>query len=123
MQTIHPIHKGATGAAVANLQKGLLFIYFHETGISPDNRRALRDRLAPDVLNETNGDATTELVGKFQYNLKNWPNYYHPLPRELADKIRTTFGPLLGSSGRGNGDVDLITAEALNWFIGVLGGR
>ena len=122
MQTIHPIHQGDTGPEVANLHKGLLFIFFHESGLSPETRRALRQRLAPDVLAERYGDATTELVGIWQNQLKNWPNYFHPLPRELAEKVRNTFSPTTGT-GRGNGDVDQITADALNWFIRTLGGH
>jgi hypothetical protein len=122
MQKIHPIHQGARGPDVANLHKGLLFIFFHESGVSPETRRALRQRLAPDVLTETYGDATTELVGIWQYQLKNWPNYFQPLPRDLAEKVRNTFSPM-AATGRGNGDVDEVTAEALNWFIGKLGGN
>jgi hypothetical protein len=120
MQKIHPIHMGATGAAVANLHTGLLFIFFHESGVSPETRRALRDRLAPDVLNQRYGEATTELVAIWQGQLKNWPNYFQPIPKDLALKIKTT---LPGGPGTGNGDVDEITAEALNWFIGKLGGH
>ncbi len=52
MKTIHPIHQGEMGPPVANLHKGLLFIFFHEFGVSPETRRALRDRLAADVLEE-----------------------------------------------------------------------
>ncbi|WOH69604.1 hypothetical protein [Bradyrhizobium sp. BWA-3-5] len=122
MQTIHPIHAGDRGPAVANLHNALLFIFFHESGVSHATRKALRDRLAPDVLNETYGDATTELVGLWQNQLKNWPNYFHPLPRELAERVRNTFSPTTGT-GRGNGDVDQVTADALNWFIRTLGGH
>jgi hypothetical protein len=82
----------------------------------------LRQRLAADVLAERYGDATTELVGIWQNQLKNWPNYFHPLPREPAEKVRNTFSPTTGT-GRGNGDVDEVTVEALNWFIRTLGGH
>jgi hypothetical protein len=121
MQTIHPIHFGSTGPAVANLHKALLFIFFHESGVSHATRKALRQRLAPDVLSERYGEATTELVGIWQNQLKNWPNYFQPLPRDLAERVRNTITVLSGT-GRGNGDVDEVTAEALNWFISKLGG-
>jgi hypothetical protein len=119
MQKIRPIPFGATGAEVANLHNGLLFIFFHESGVSPETRRALRDRLAPDVLDEKYGEATAELVGIWQNQLKNWPNYFHPLPRDIAEKVRNTFSPMIGA-GRGTGELDEVTAEALNWFIGKL---
>ena len=122
MQKIRPIHLGATGEEVANLHKGLLFIFFHESGVSPETRRALRDRLAPDVLDQRYGEATTELVGIWQNQLKNWPNYFHPLRPDIAEKVRNTLS-ISPVTGRGNGDVDELTAEALNWFIGILRGR
>jgi hypothetical protein len=121
MQKINPIHLGATGEEVANLHKGLLFIFFHESGVSPETRRALRDRLAPDVLDQRYGDATAELVGIWQNQLKHWPDYFHPLPHDLAEKVRTLS--ISSATGRGNGDVDEITAEALNWFIRKLAGH
>jgi hypothetical protein len=99
-----------------------LFIFFHESGVSNATRRALRQRLAPDVLTETYGDATTELVGIWQNQLKNWPNYFHPLPRDLAERVRINLS-ISAATGRGNGDVDETTAEALNWFIRTLGGH
>ena len=119
MQDIHPIHMGSEGPQVANLHKGLLFIFFHEPGVSHATREALRQRLAPEVLTGTYGDATTELVGIWQNQLKNWPNFFHPLPHDLALKVKNSLS-ISSVTGRGNGDVDEITAEALNWFIGIL---
>jgi hypothetical protein len=98
-----------------------LFIFFHESGVSHATREALRQRLAPELLRETYGDATEELVGIWQNQLKNWPNYFHPFPRDLADKVRTLS--ISKATGRGDGDVDEITAEALNWFIRILAGH
>jgi hypothetical protein len=121
MQKIHPIHVGSTGPEVANLHKGLLFIFFHEPGVSHATREALRQRLAPEILTETYGDATQELVGIWQNQLKHWPDYFHPLPHDLAEKVRTLS--ISSATGRGNGDVDEITAEALNWFIRKLAGH
>ena len=37
MKTIHPIHQGEMGPPVANLHKGLLFIFFHEFRRFPRN--------------------------------------------------------------------------------------
>jgi hypothetical protein len=62
MKKIHPIHQGSTGPDVANLHKGLLFIFFHESGVSHATRKALRDRLAPDVLTETYGGPPRNLL-------------------------------------------------------------
>ena len=40
MQKIRPIPFGATGAEVANLHKGLLFIFFHELAFPRDSQSA-----------------------------------------------------------------------------------
>jgi len=73
------------------------------------------------VLDQRYGDATTELVGIWQNQLKNWPNFFHPLRPDIAEKVRNTLS-ISPVTGRGNGDVDDLTAEALNWFIGILRG-
>jgi hypothetical protein len=119
---IQPVKMGDRGPKVAALHKGLLFVFFHESGVSPETRRALRDRLAPDVMDEVYGDATTELVGIWQNQLKFWPNYFAPLPPDIAAGVKNTFSPTTGT-GKGTGEFDELTAKALNWFIGKLRGH
>jgi hypothetical protein len=108
VHTIRPVHLGDRGAEVSNLHKGLLFIIFHEPGISPNDRETLRRRLATEVRTETFGAATADLVGILQNQLKNWPNDWPKPPSELSAKLRNL---------RINGDVDDLTAEALNWLV------
>ena len=116
MRTIHPVHLHDQGAEVSNLHKGLLFIILHEPSISDNDRESLRRRLAPEVRAQTFGDATAELVGILQNQLKHWPNNWPKLPPELNKKVQNL--PVSPVTGRGNGDVDDLTAEALNWLLG-----
>jgi hypothetical protein len=119
MTPIVPVHKGDHGSKVLNLQHGLLYLVLHQPGISDNNRKTLQRRLGPEIRAQTFGDATEELVGLWQAQLKNWPDYFDALPKEpvgasLADRVKTLP---IESNGRGNGDVDKITAEALNWIL------
>jgi hypothetical protein len=68
---------------------------------------------------QTFGDATAELVGIWQNQLKNWPNYLPDLPKKLKLKVQNLL--ISPNTGRGNGDVDEVTAEALNWLLKKLG--
>lgn len=51
----------------------------------------------------------------WQYQLKNWPDYLPALPQKLKTKIQSLPGSVAG--GKGNGAVDEVTAEALNWLL------
>ena len=115
MKEIRPVHMGNSGPKVSNLHKGLLFLLFHQPGISHNNRKSLQQLLAPDVRTQTFGNATLELVGIWQYQLKNWPNYLPPLPKWLRDEVQNYL--TIAANGRGNGDVDEVTAKALNWLL------
>ena len=121
MKDIQPVHLNNTGPKVSNLHKGLLFLLFHQPGISNNNRKALQERLAPDLGSQTFGDATAELVGLWQYQLKNWPDYLPPLSKKLSKKVQNLPGLTSPTgalvAGKGNGDVDEVTAEALNWLL------
>jgi hypothetical protein len=75
----------------------------------------LQQRLAPELRTRTFGSATAELVGIWQNQLKNWPNYFPALPQRLKAKLHSIT--ILPATGRGNGDVDEVTAEALNWLL------
>ena len=113
MKEIRPVHMGDSGPKISNLHKGLLFLLFHQPGISQNNRKSLQQLLAPEIRTQTFGNATAELVGIWQYQLKNWPNYLPPLPKWLKDELQSL--PISG--GTGNGDVDEVTATALNWLL------
>jgi len=51
--------------------------------------------------------ATAELVGRWQHHMKNWPDYLPVLPPGLTAKVQN----LPVSTGKGNGDLDEVTAE------------
>jgi hypothetical protein len=119
MRDIQPVHLLDIGPKVSNLHKGLLFLVFHQPGISDDDRKSLQRRLAPEVGTQTFGKATAELVGIWQAQLKNWPDYLPRLPKWLELKVQNL--PISRYTGRGNGDVDVVTAEALNWLLKKLG--
>lgn len=114
MKEIKPVHLGNSGSKVSNLHTGLLFLVLHQPGISHNDRKTLQQRLAPDVRTQTFGNATAELVGIWQYQFKNWPDYLPDQPKWLKEEVRNL--PILGS-GTGNGDVDEVTAKALNWLL------
>ena len=114
MKEIRPVHMGDSGPKVSNLHKGLLFLLFHQPGISDDSRKSLQKFLAPEVRTQTFGKATEQLVGIWQYQFKSWPNYLPPLPKWLKDGFQYIPNTPMG---RGNGDVDEITAKALNWLL------
>jgi hypothetical protein len=119
MKAIQPVHLHNTGPKVSNLHKGLLFLIFHQPGISPNGRKTLAQRLAPELRTQTFGDVTAELVGTWQSQFKNWPNYMPALPKWLSKKVQKI--PISPLTGRGYGDVDEVTAEALNWLLKKLG--
>lgn len=114
MKEIRPVHMGNSGPKVSNLHTGLLFLLFHQPGISHNTRKSLQQFLAPEVRTQTYGNATTELVGIWQYQLQNWPDYLPPLPQWLRNSFRNLT---ISASGRGHGDVDEATAKALNWLL------
>jgi hypothetical protein len=51
----------------------------------------------------------------YQAQLKNWPNYWPPLPRNIATIVQSI-------PANTPGDVDEGTAEALNWLVQTFGG-
>jgi hypothetical protein len=115
MKEVKQVHLGDSGPKVSNLHKGLLFLLFHQPGISHNNRKALQQRLASDVRIETYGNATAELVGIWQYQFRNWPNYLPTIPRSLKGDVDSLL--ISSGAGRGNGDVDKATATLLNWLL------
>lgn len=115
MKVIRPVHLHDVGPKVSNLHKGLLFLVLHQPGISDNDRKTLQERLAPELREQTFGDATAELVGIWQSQLKNWPNYLPALPPNLKTKVQNLR--VSPTTGRGSGDVDEVTAEALNWLL------
>jgi hypothetical protein len=96
-----------------------LFLVLHQPGISDNDRKTLQQRLAPELKTQTFGDATAELVGIWQNQFKNWPSYLPALPKWLNAKVQNL--PISPITGRGSGDVDKVTAEALNWLLKKLG--
>ena len=56
MKAIQPVHLHNTGPKVSNLHKGLLFLLFHQPGISNKDRETLQKRLAPELEPESGAD-------------------------------------------------------------------
>ncbi len=110
MRQIVPVHMGDTSPKVTNLHVGLVFLIGHQ-GNPPNVTQVLLQQLAPDLAPpERFGEATRELVSVYQGQLKNWPNYWPPLPRRIATIVQSIPANLPG-------DVDAATAEALNWLV------
>jgi hypothetical protein len=88
MRAIQQVHLRDTGPKVSNLHKGLLFLVLHQRGIDDNDREILSQRLAPEVRTQTFGNATAELIGIWQYQFKNWPNYLPALPQSLKAQVQ-----------------------------------
>jgi hypothetical protein len=116
LERIRRVHLGERGAEVAKLHKGLRFIIRNQPGISDGDREMFQSRLAPEVSARTFGPVTAEIVGLWQNQLKERRG---EMPENLGAKVRNL--PILGN-GSGTGDVDGVTAEALNWLLRKLGG-
>jgi hypothetical protein len=115
MGPIELVHEGDTGPEVSNLHIGLLFLIRHQGGISPNDRKVLLKRFAPEVSQNRFGEVTRSLVAMYQAQLKNWPNYWPPLPPNIATIVQSI-------PANTPGDVDEGTAEALNWLVQTFGG-
>jgi hypothetical protein len=115
MAAIQPVHLNDQGPKVATLHKGLRSLIREQPGISDGDRAMLQQRLAPEVSAKRFGDVTAEVVGTWQAQLRSRPG----LPPALKSTVMTL--PFSNTTGRGNGDVDQITAEALNWLLEELG--
>lgn len=115
MEPIVPVEEGETGPEVSNLQIGLLFLIRHQGGISPNDQKTILKRFAPEVSQKYFGEVTRSLVAMYQAQLKNWPNYWPPLPQNIAIIVNSIPPDTPG-------EVDQATAEALNWLVQTFGG-
>jgi len=110
--TIQAVHFGDSGPKVETLHRNLLYLIRHQGGMIKETRSALEAELADDVATKSYGLGTTSVVGIFQYQIRNRGN----LPLDLKKKFANI--PLgRKDDGRGNGDVDDLTAEALDWLV------
>ena len=107
MRPIRPVHLDDSGTAVSNLHKGLLFLILNQPGISDNDRSILKQRLAPEIRDETFGKATSDIVSIWQDQLKHRLD----VPKALRDLLPAPP----------NGDVNKPTANALNWLLAKLG--
>ena len=113
MSGITAVHLGESGAKVATLHEGLIFLVRNQRGMVKQTRAAMEKQLAPDLVAKTFGTATAGLVGIFQYQIRKREK---DIPKEV--KAKFAHLPLLPvDAGTGNGDVDDLTAEALNWLV------
>jgi len=101
VKAITPVHLGDNGASVSNLHKALLFLIWTES-IEGTDRQSLKEQLAPEMHPETFGQATFRIVKIFQQNLDSHVGI--DFPKDLKAPLP-------------NGDVDEITAKALNWLL------
>jgi hypothetical protein len=108
---IEPVHQGESGAKVATLHRGLLYLIRNQRGIIAETRNALEQMLANDVATQSFGWATTSAVGIFQYQFVN----RRDIPKEVKKEYPVPI--LRKDDGTGNGDVDDATAGALNWLV------
>jgi hypothetical protein len=115
MREIRPVHLHESGARVVNLHQGLRFLIRNQPGISDNDRESFQQQLASDRTARTFGHATAHQVGIWQKQLKFRPD----LPQDLKDRLNNL--PISTFTEMGNGDVDELTAEALNWLLRKLG--
>jgi hypothetical protein len=111
MTPIQPVHEGDAGPKVTALHVGLHFLIGHQ-GNPPNVQQTLLAQLAPDVTHNVYGEPTRHLVGIYQLQLKNWPNYWTPskLPQDIANIVQSIPASCPG-------DVDKATAKVLNWLV------
>jgi hypothetical protein len=83
MIPIQPVQEGTTGPKVTALHVGLLFLIGHQ-GNPPSVQQTLLAQLAPDVAQNIYGEATRSIVAIYQGQLKNWPNYWPKLPKNIS---------------------------------------
>ena len=115
MREIRPVHLHESGARVVNLHQGLRFLIRNQPGISDNDRESFQQQLVSDRTARTFGHATAHQVGIWQKQLKFRPD----LPQDLKDRLNNL--PISTFTEMGNGDVDELTAEALNWLLRKLG--
>jgi hypothetical protein len=109
---IEAVHQGNSGPKVATLHKGLLYLIRNQRGLINENREALESELKHERDTNSFGWATTSIVGHFQFQIRNRGNLSKPVKERFANI------PLSRKDdGTGNGDVDDLTAQALNWLI------
>jgi hypothetical protein len=109
---IQEVHQDDSGPKVATLHKGLLYLIRNQGGMIKPMRKALESELEPERVTNSFGWATTSIVGHFQYQIRNRGNLSKPVKERFANI------PLSRKDdGTGNGDVDKLTAQALNWLI------
>lgn len=121
---IETVHFGERGAKVTALHKGLLYLIRNQGSVTEGMRAMLEAQLKHDSIPNQFGTATASIVGIYQAQLRSratskGKNSRDPIP----DKFKGL--PMLsrGDAATGNGDVDDLTAEALNWLVSETRGR
>jgi hypothetical protein len=113
MTPIQPVHEGDTspnaGPKITALHAGLLFLINHQ-GNPPNVQQSLLAQLAPEVSQNSYGEVTRRMVSIFQNQLKNWPNYWPAMPKNIAKIVQSI-------PANCPGDVDAATAAVLNWLV------
>ncbi len=116
--TIVPVRFNASGAKVAALHKGLLYLIRHHGSVTDGMRAMLEAQLKHDRIPNYFGSMTASIVGMYQAQLVSrvkakTENNPDPVP----DKFKGL--PMLsrGDTPTGTGVVDALTAEALNWLV------
>jgi hypothetical protein len=86
-----------------------MFLLHHQGPVDPA-RETLIERFAPEFGEHRFGEVTRSLVGLYQAQLKNWPNYWPKQPQRIKNIAQDI-------PGNTPGEVDEETAEALNWLV------
>jgi hypothetical protein len=109
---IEAVHQDEHGPRVEALHTGLLYLIRNQKGMIKQMRTDLEKMLEPERATNSYGWATTSIVGYFQNQIRNRGN----LPKDVKKEFANV--PLARrDDGTGNGDVDDLTAKALNWLV------
>src|SRR3954469_4757258 len=111
---IKPVRFGESGAKVTALHKDLLYLIHYQGSVTDGMRAANEAYLAHDLIPNRFGSATAGIVGIYQAQLVS---RVKAKTKNNPDPVPDKFGgiPMLRSD-TGNGAVDVLTAEALNWL-------
>ena len=112
---IVPVRRDATGAKVTALHRGLLYLIRYHGSVTDGMREANEKFLAYDRIPNRFGSATAAIVGMYQAQLVS---RVKAKTKNNPDAVPDKFGGIPMTRGdTGNGAVDELTAEALNWLV------
>jgi len=111
---IEPVRMGQRGDKVAALHRGLLYLIRYHGSVTDGMREANEKFLAYDRIPNRFGSATAAIVGMYQAQLVS---RVKAKTKNNPDPVPNKFGGIPMTRDSGNGAVDELTAEALNWLV------